>query len=270
MGEFPSYRKPPVVEVACGLQYTPIPEMHSVHLGRYWTLIEREFPLVEEKPPAPPIALGEGAGPRPEVSRPLSERFLWPRTWFLQQDGRRLIQVQRDRFIYNWRKLTREDPYPRYSTISAEFLGHWETFRAFIRSLGFPLPTPDLCELTYVNVIPRGEGWTALADALELFAFVTQLRDAKFLPAPRELRHGLQFDMPANAGWLQVDLGTARWEATKDLPILRLNLTARGRPPSAVSNDSVKSWFDLAHEWIVKGFVDLVERKTDKLWERQA
>jgi hypothetical protein len=32
----------------------------------------------------------------------------------------------------------------------------------------------------------------------------------------------------------------------------------------------MNEWFDVAHEWIVKGFVDLADKRTDALWERLA
>ena len=46
-------------------------------------------------------------------------------------------------------------------------------------------------------------------------------------------------------------------------------MTARGKPGGTVDDESISQWLDMAHEWIVKGFADLVEEVTDKLWERK-
>ena len=269
MTDFPSYRRPPVAEVVCGLQYTPLAQLHLAHVGRYWAEIQGAFPLVEEKLPTPHVVERVGGTSAAEAPRELLERMPWPRTWFMEEAKRRLIQVQRDKFIYNWRKLDPQDDYPRYQVISDEFFQHWRGFLDFLNNLSLPSPMPDLCELAYVNLIPRGQGWESIQDAYSLFSFVDWPGQMRFLPVPGDVRCLLQFEMPDNSGRLHVDLSLARWDVTGDLPVLRLSLMARGRPVEEVSSDSLRSWFDVAHEWIVRGFVDLVDRRTDDLWERE-
>ena len=269
MTGFPSYRRPPVAEVMCSLQYAPVANMHMAHVGRYWAAIQSDFPLVDEKLPAPRVVERTDHAPATEPPRNLFDQMPWPRTWFLEQTRRRLIQVQRDRFIYNWRKLDPADDYPRYDPISEEFFEHWQGFLDFLRSLDLPSPVPDLCELTYVNVIPQGDGWRTIQEGCGLFSFVDWHGQTDFLPPPHEVRGLLRFDMPDNQGRLQVDLNPARWTVTGDLPVLRFSLTARGGPAGDVTPHSLRCWFDLAHEWIVKGFTELVDRKTDQLWERE-
>jgi hypothetical protein len=45
-----------------------------------------------------------------------------PRSWFRSADGHGLIQLQRDRFVYNWKRETPEDgPYPSYDVVVVEF-----------------------------------------------------------------------------------------------------------------------------------------------------
>jgi len=267
MTDFPSYRRPPVAEVACALQYTPLAEMHLAHVGRYWAAIETDFPFIEEKPPVmEPLEVPSAA----QIPLELLERMSWPRTWFLQTDKRRLVQLQRDRFIYNWRKLAPDDAYPRYSVISDEFFEQWEKFRSVLQDLRLVPPVPDLCELTYVNLIPQADGWNSIPEATRLFEFTAWPDQTDFLPTPTNTGALLQFEMPESAGRLRVELGTTRWEVTGDLPVLRLVLMARGTPPGEISSYSLRSWFDVAHEWIVKGFVDLVDRRTDELWGREA
>jgi hypothetical protein len=51
--------------------------------------------------------------------------------------------------------------------------------------------------------------------------------------------------------------------------VLQLTLTARGRPASSTLED-VLSWFNMGHEWIVRGFAHLTTPEMHALWERTA
>ena len=54
---------------------------------------------------------GSGGSPaQPEVE--LLENPPLPRVWFLEPNGNKLIQVQRERFHHNWRKINPGDEYP--------------------------------------------------------------------------------------------------------------------------------------------------------------
>jgi hypothetical protein len=48
---------------------------------------------------------------------------------------------------------------------------------------------------------------------------------------------------------------------------LQLTLTARGRPRRPELGASLE-WFDLGHEWIVKGSTDLTTAAMHKIWRR--
>jgi len=49
---------------------------------------------------------------------------------------------------------------------------------------------------------------------------------------------------------------------------LLLELKATG-PSSSTDKKAMLDWFDLAHEWIVRGFTDLTAAEAHKLWERE-
>ncbi|MFQ5734475.1 MAG: hypothetical protein ACE5KM_21275, partial [Planctomycetaceae bacterium] len=44
-----------------------------------------------------------------------------PRVFFEDESGNWLIQIQRDRFLHNWRVSTDESEYPRYPEVSRRF-----------------------------------------------------------------------------------------------------------------------------------------------------
>jgi hypothetical protein len=49
--------------------------------------------------------------------------------------------------------------------------------------------------------------------------------------------------------------------------ILRVSITARGRPVSSELHD-IEDWFDLGHEWIVRGFADITTGEMHKHWRK--
>jgi uncharacterized protein (TIGR04255 family) len=74
------------------------------------------------------------------------------RTWLVSADEQRLLQLQDDLFISNWRK--RSDPYPRFESLLASFWDRFSVFRSEIEAdMGMPLQLQQL-EITYINWIP--------------------------------------------------------------------------------------------------------------------
>ena len=79
--------------------------------------LSAEYPKTEELPPLPSqiekfgeeLQQAQVSGPRLQFMDPNATRF-----WFIGDPGTRLIQVQRDRFVINWRKVTGDEAYPRY------------------------------------------------------------------------------------------------------------------------------------------------------------
>jgi len=192
--------------------------------------------------------------------------------WLISTDGNWIIQIQRDRFLHNWRKVRNEDVYPRYSEIAAAFRQRLSAFRGFLAGAGIEPFTPMQYEMTYVNQIPKGEGWESLADLTKVLPdFQWRPRDARpdpFLPSPIGLNYRLQFDLPDETGRLHVVLGPGK-RATDNHPSLNLELTVRGFPGDS-SEDAMKAWFDQARNWIVRGFTDITAiEMQDEIWGRE-
>lgn len=62
-----------------------------------------------------------GAPAPAEVEVTFEEKPPVPRVWFLNAYRTELIQVQADRFVHNWRKLLRVEPYPCYEPSRERF-----------------------------------------------------------------------------------------------------------------------------------------------------
>jgi uncharacterized protein (TIGR04255 family) len=147
----PEYENPPVDEVVCGVLFEPVKGFLLPHYGLLWEKFRPDYPHCQEVSPLMPIIETFDDLPSPEVE--FTEIPL-PRIWFLHNDGR-IIQVQRDRFLHNWRKLQPTDEYPRYHTVFHLFQSHLSTFQAFLleRKLGSLLPRQY--EMTYRDATAR-------------------------------------------------------------------------------------------------------------------
>ena len=89
----------------------------------------------------------------------------------------------------------------------------------------------------------------------------------RFLPNPASASWHVEFSLPEKKGHLTVSLKQAIRTEDK-VSILLLELTARGMGEST-SKDAIREWFDLAHEWIVRGFTDLTTPEVHLIWERE-
>ncbi|MGB2819525.1 MAG: TIGR04255 family protein [Phycisphaerae bacterium] len=257
--DLPDFGDPPVAEVVFGARFTTPEKLRVFHIGRYRDLIKGDFPEFQEQPPLPPreepgVHLIQGPPPV-------------PRCWFVDKSGTKLIQLQTDRFIHNWRKITGGEEYPRYESIRDEFLRRWEQFLGFLEGEGLTKPTMIECELTYVNHIPKGTCWSDPAETAALFTFLSAGPGPGFLPSPESVACTLRYRLGDDRGYLHVSLGPAV-RMQDQVEILRLDLTARGST-KATESGSMLEWFDLAREWIVRGFAALTSEKAHLCWKRR-
>ena len=261
----PEFGAPPVTEVALGVQFEQV-DLLPAHLG-LWALKMRKlgYTVFEQHPPLDPVfeKFGKGSG-----AQELKFDFGPPpiRSWFLQPDNSRLIQLQPDRFIHNWRKAGMDSEYPRYDTIRREFEDRWNEFVNFFLSESGSQIAPNQVEVTYVNLISVEAG-SDLSSALGLAG--SQFTDG-FLPAAENSQLSSTFVMPdieQAVGRLRVSAQTAIDAKTKK-PICILKLTARGAPLSSDA-DGILQFMDVGREWIVRGFADVTTSEMHKNWKRE-
>jgi uncharacterized protein (TIGR04255 family) len=108
-----------------------------------------------------------------------------PRSWFISSSGSKLIQVQRDRFIVNWRKADADKTYPRYEReMRPRFEHEWREFQDFVREIDLGPMDVQQCEVTYVNNVIQGGEWQDLTEVLSLFSYWSGHGSDGFLSAP--------------------------------------------------------------------------------------
>ena len=262
----PEFERPPVVEVVCGVLFRDIPGMLVAHLGSLWDKFRADYPTCREVAPLAPVV--EQFDRPPELSFQFAEVPPMARTWFVHKNETGIVQVQRDRFLHNWRKVRETDEYPRYTSVIALFKDRLAVFEAFLNEHGLGDVVPLQYELTYVNHMPKGEGWSSLGDTGGLFPdFAWRVAPERFLQEAEAINWRTSFALPNRSGRLHATIRNAT--RTEDrTPLMQIELTARGIPSDA-SRDAMWNWFDLAHEWIVCGFVDLTgERARNMVWRQ--
>lgn len=265
-GKLPDFEVPPVIEVVCGVQFNPM-EFPVAAVGRFWDRIRESYPHAKDQPPIvprferfDPTAEARGSSVTIDVGQ-----SMMPRTFFDDDTETWLLQLQRDRFLHNWRKGSEDREYPRFPAVFSRFSDAWDGWLDFCRGELEAEPAVNQYELTYVNHIPAGDGWETLADTGRIFRDLTWAENHDFLPAPEGLQWHSQFRMPNTSGRLHVKIhkGVRR---SDDKPILMCELTARGIDPEK----SMSEWFELGREWIVRGFADLTtDFAHDELWRRR-
>jgi uncharacterized protein (TIGR04255 family) len=257
--DLPDFEAPPVAEVVLGVKFTIPGGLKVYHIGIYWDRIKSKFPKFQEQPPLPAQdepAFSFVSGPPP-----------LPRCWFLDDTETRLIQLQADRFIHNWRKVTGEEKYPRYEAIRDEFVARWDEFCGFLVDQGGSKPILNACELAYVNHISKESCWTEPKDLGRLFSFLATDMSGGAGHTLESVQCGLRFKLPGGNGHLNVSMTPAIRKQDQQ-EILRFDLSARGAMESGEEAQLLK-WFDGARETIVRVFTALTTEEAHSSWKRK-
>ena len=156
----PYYPNAPLVEVALSVQFQPLQKFTSAHVGYFWNKIRKDFAIVQEHSTLPPVNEFFGS-PRPILPQfGVGLQFGFPgiRHWFLDAEGIYLIQIQNNRFIFNWRKLQSNKPYPRYEVLRKKFSKYLNLFKSFVAQQDLGQVSFELFEAHYVNQWPLQDG----------------------------------------------------------------------------------------------------------------
>lgn len=265
----PHFTKPPLIEQAITVAFQKIEEFSLGDFGLFWTLIEDQLPFCESHPLIEQtIERFDQPENRVRAIRLIEQGFL-PRCFYKSADGRELVQVQNDRFTYNWIKADQNE-YPRSEVLLPRFAQLFETFIRFIVDDRCYTP-PDIvqCELTNVNIVPVKELGNSFADAPAAFnlppfgemAKIVQIESFSY--ANNYVLHS--DDAPV--GRLHTHLAPLL-SVEEEEPVYKLELTARGRPDSSNLQGALK-FFDMARDAINSAFMASTTRDAQRRWGYQ-
>jgi uncharacterized protein (TIGR04255 family) len=238
------YKNPPLNEVVFGITFNPLVKMKAAYIGLFWETIKKEFPKCEQAAIIGPI----DEIVEPETGLPL------PRTWFINNADDHLLQIQKNKFFLNWRK--REKIYPHFDEISKIFFSQYKNLSDFLLSNDLGLIENKNYELTYINHIPKGEGWEDIENIDDLFPDLNwNYNKTRFLHNPETIIWQSVFNLPDGKGKLIIKIQPAK-RKTDMHPLIILEITARGIGDEKTEK-GLHDWFNIAHDWILSAFEDV-------------
>ncbi|MBT5028955.1 MAG: TIGR04255 family protein [Nitrospina sp.] len=248
--------------------FDPLEDFQSTHLGMFRETIKAEYPSFEEKPFLLPKTeyykpnLGKSAEPVVIKANSL------PRLWFVSENKNQILQLQSDQLINNWKKVQDEDSYPHYDEIIQKFENHFNEFNAFVNDHEIGEIKPKQYELTYVNHISSLNGWEKDSPIENIFPEFKLASDPKnFLPKCEAFNWTNTYLLPNEEGRLYSTIKVVLHRVSAE-PLIRFQLKVTGINKEA-SLDKMRSWFDLAHEWILLSFAELTNEKVQtEYWGR--
>ena len=241
-----AFENPPVNEVVVSTYFNPpLSDFRNEHIGLFWGRIKDEFPEVSQQIPV-------GIGPE-IVADELSSM---PRYWFIADNHINLIQIQRNAFMFNWRR--RDEDYPRFDDyIKPTFDKYYGLFSEFIRSeinTGKELAV-DLCELTYINALEPCEFWRGPQDTKNVIPSFSIVRPGINVSHSPGFNCNYAYEIAAD---LQLNIGIRAGAKSEqpEVPVLIFEIKASGRL-GRTSKSETDKWLERAHEAIIRCFAGM-------------
>lgn len=269
MAGLPDFENPPVIETVLSVQFDTLKNFSIPHFGLFWERVRTKYGEFRVVPPL--VTEIEDFGSEKKTP-PLPSAIRLPlqpdiRCWFLDEPGNHLIQLQKDRFIHNWRKVKGDESYPRYEAIRPAFMEEWKQFCAFLREEKLGVPNVTQCEVTYVNHIELDGPIKSFSDMHKIFRGWSYPTTQNFLPKAEQLSFNCSYEMPDRRGRLYISLQP--FIRSRDAQeVIQLNLLARGKPSSS-DDVHIMEWLNMGREWIVRGFADFTTEEMHGYWRRK-
>jgi uncharacterized protein (TIGR04255 family) len=263
MGDLPKFERPPVVEVAMGVQFRPVFGLRGLALAPLREAWRSEYPRTEEQPPLAPSVEGSPA------LTPQFQFNLVPvpitRQWFLDEAGIQLVQLQQDRLLINWRAGEPPAQYPRYRVLRQTFVDRFGELAGFVSGEGLGELEITQAELSYINAIDVGPDELG---HIGQFLRAWSGTEGHHLGDPEQARLTLSFLVPGIGQppvRLYAEVSPAQLESGQR--VLFFTLTVRGHPGGKGLEEALK-FMDEAREHLVRSFTELTTEATHEAWGR--
>lgn len=252
------YQNPPINEIVCGIRFDSIKQLQSGHFGILWQKFRSDFPRTEDQNLVGPVSEEDLGSP---------DKPLLPRVWFIHKNENELIQVQRNCFLHNWRKRRPDDEYPGYEKVVANFERYLFCFEEFLAEENLGNLVPRSYELTYIDLIPKEQGWENPKDLVKIFPnLLSGTRQSILLDSVIGINWQTIFGLPNNLGQLMVSIRNAQ-QAPDDQQIIYIEFRAL----SSGSYRPIRGWFNTAHNAITHLLSNLVSDEIqEKFWGRKS
>ncbi len=267
-GQLPDFDLPPVAEVSLNLQVDGLTAYNTLHAASFAGAVRPQYPRIEEHAALQPAfeTFGAGDGLIADLQIEMIAAPLQPRYFFISPDGNELLQLQRDRIGYNWRKFGDQATYPRYPHIKAEFARQLEHYQTWLATEKLGTPTPVQCEISYVNRIALVDSNGSPSGLSQLLPCLSGL-SGQTENGALQFRRQLIDEQDELVGRMHFVLRYG----TDDVGDRHAHMVyqVRGRPSRARFEDCI-DFLDSGRELIVSTFADMTSPTAHQLWERRA
>ena len=264
-----SYLFPPLIETYIGAHFENNIGFQTLSLYDFWEKLGCDrFSSYSEHSPLDPL-------PKPNTHT-FDFRTIPPmrRFWFEGGDDKEyLVQVQEDRFIYNWRKQQGKNigSYPRYEKVRDAFFDYYSTFEDSL--MKEVKKVPSHLELGYINLIEipdqRIENVEQVFVGLSLEKCILKKSERTLSSGGIAYRSIFNIDKESRA--LTMDISVRQNPQTGKL-YFYFELKVTG-PFSGDIKDFEKiemvEWFDGARKHISSAFQNMTTEKMQEQWGKQ-
>jgi uncharacterized protein (TIGR04255 family) len=263
----PNFNRPPILEQAITVAFERITDFDAVDFGLFWSTIRQNFPNANTTPKAPVFVESFDSAPVTDNMRLILPVEL-PRSMFRNDSGE-LVQLQDDRFGFNWIKVGEASPYPRYDATRKRFLKLYEQFANYIRERYQVDLELRQCEITNVNIIlvsAFGKDFADMNAAFNVDAFDLGIVGVVPETYSRQRQYLINDESDAPLGRLHLTINPVFRVGDLE-PAFKFELTARSGPTIATISDAL-NFFDRAHDVINAAFMATVTPRMCELWEQ--
>jgi uncharacterized protein (TIGR04255 family) len=265
---------PPVVETALSVQFNTLAGFTAAHAGWFWKeYVEKlgDGPSNEWKQVTEAVKI-------PELFEKFGAEDLWAfpsfrvtpgvlssRVQIIRGDGERMLQVQDNRFILNWRKQA--SAYPTYETLLPEFRNMLNAFETFCTEATFGTPVYNLWEITYVDQVKKGTMWDSVRNLNRIFPALGPPPVGAHHAPPSDdetMSADWRFSLADRRGRLYVQLRQAKLQPSNE-EVIQLTTTARG-PVS--ETQSWEQGMDFGHDALRETFLAITSTEAKEFWKK--
>lgn len=247
MTEKVEFSKPPVIEVVIGAQFNG-GILNTNLIYDFYQKIKTDFPNIQEQPPLPSVIENIEEGNQTRILQGFHSR-----RFFINPSGDKLIQLQPDKLLFNWRKMADSSEYPKFESVLENFLKVFGLIQKDVPNLKDTINQLELTFVDHIFVKDFGLNYYNLNEIFNHFTLPYDLKtvDSTFAIPKKEL-----------SGSLILSIKSAR--SNKDQSkLIVCETTCRGIKNAT---ESVDDWYNRAHSILVDFFLNLFNDKSKKIW----
>ena len=183
-----------------------------------------------------------------------------PRAWYSTGESDYLIQVQKDRFLLNWRSIQNTDSqYPYFESFFEKFKKEWGKFESYISEKSGNISLRHY-ELTYVNHLIKGKHWKYVSDLKRYFKYLNFL---DMFPKTNKLNLDINYLHKSFSIKSSIKEAVQNSEDNKEIFILNFSIFEKINLENSFEDRMKK-----ANEMLNEHFVSLTTDQAHEKWGR--